>query len=754
MVFELSKLVSSQLFPFLPLQVPRTQEKYPPTYSRSLIQFYVFFTQITQAYSWQNNSLENYQRFQNQFQVTSERVTVQPQANLSPKQSELIRTIDALFPYIVDLKLQINSEVDTTLNKTKEDKGRSAETLSQHLSLPSPPKTSLSNQTFQLLEQGILSLPTELLLYIFENHATDWRSAGNLALTCKTFYQIINDPYSLKRFFKNSSPLFPSISYPLNLQLIGLTGFEPSHFGQELVDLSDEELKFIADHGSNLTSLALVNSKITPLGLANLLKRCPQLHTLEFRQCSAHFDAYMSVVGLYAKGLEHLKISDCAMSDPSLFALGICTPNLRSFEYENSQGQGLLSDYGLIPFLTRTSQLETIKLMGCSKVTQLSLMSYIKKKSLQVIRKGFQLKHLTFSYCSVMDERLFDSLAKYCPNLETLELGFSPTQCSSDLELKRRSLIGIAKNCSRLHSLKLVGCRYLSSPNVNEILNNCSNLTQLELVQCLSLNDVDLSNCSKLHYLNFQPTQTYQVSLEYLNNLKINCPDLKSLTLFDCVIKEADLLVYLEKSSLRQLQLMKCGSFGSPLLNALSLHCPTLESLEIEITGEKCHPQPFEDKDIENLARNCPSLTMLTLKSTNSSPITYPLWQLSELSLEYLARHCPDLRHLNLSHLDLLSKGSDSLNKNIIKFFTEKCLKITHLGFPAAQATDDLALSFILPYRHQLQSLSLEHNDWLTSGFLNELRKCSCLQYLWLKQSWKDSLQLANLFPHLKYSDL
>lgn len=737
----------SLIYPLYLQNIPKVANTYPPLYAGALNQFYIYFDQMVKDFfpkqAQETDRVAHYSKFQGRFCIDTDQITILPANQKIPehfKQARLIRTIGDLFCLSFDPNLQPSESQVAELKSPKN----------------SQPEKKVSDTQRQ---SGILSLPQELLLLIFNHSISNWRSLSRLALTCKKFYHIVENPHDLKQLFELSSSIFPSIlNRDLSRHLLTFTNFHPVYFGQ--ANLEDKDLEILASQSTELESLSLLRGRFTPQGFAHLLKCCPRLQSLEFHQFdNDNFDDYMTTVALFADHLEHLKISNCAMSDRSLLALGICAPRLRSFEYENHSCQGLISDYGLLPFFSRMSHLEVIKLTGCPKVTQASLISYIDHSinPAENLLKGTELKHLKFSYCGVIDTALFNSISQHCPDLESLELEFESLQCINQRVDKRNALIQVASACSNLRSLKLSGCTYLSSQNLRTMLNHCGNLLQLELSGSQFLKDSffeGLSTCEALQHLKLHPSEPANISQQNLTLLKKYNPQLKTLALINCKLKEKHLLFYLQDAALKQLQLMNCGAFGSSFLTTLAQSCPSLENLEIEMSGES-HPHPFDDISIGHLAKNCPSLTMLTLKSDNSTKKADRPWQLSALSLQHLA-HCLNLSHLNLSHLNLIPSDKRNVSaKEAIDLLTNRCLKISHLGLPNIQATKGQVLSLILPYKRQLSSLYLSNNQWVDLPFLKKLSDGSNLLYLWLNRtSIESDGQVVDLFPNLNYLDV
>jgi hypothetical protein len=731
----------------IPLRIVNTEQNTTGDYIGKLRNFLDFAQSILQTYynaKISQESLKNRKAtFSNQYLINNGEVFLKPlNKPLESHRAQIIKAIDSIFRHCFYQAVEARSK------EPIHDVGS---------------EQNIENTQEEVSPHSLLILPNELLTSILNwSISNHWKSMESFALACKRFYQIAKDPQNLKILFNSNVQLFTSISAShIKSRLLSHTDFYPIQLDKPQVNLSDEDLKVLADHGTHLKTLSLQGGSFTPEGLAYLLQKCPQLRSLEFHQCQmSHFDDCMAVVSLYAPTLEHLKVVDCSMSDQALLALSMRPHQLRSFEYENSLSQGALTDYGFIAFFSSAHHLESIKLVGCPQMTQEPVMHYINGKDPSNHPHGNKLKKLNFSYCGAANQELFEEIATKCPHLEALELGFAASQCSTDKTAKQVGLIHIAQGCPLLQTLKIAHCSYLESSVIEQMLTHCPNLKHLELYQSNPLTPnffKNLACCPHLRSFKFKPRIPAILTQQHLAALKSGCPELEQLALTNCQMLEGDLVNYLKNLHLTALQLRTCGMFGRPLLTALSQSCPQLEVLEIDTAQATRHPQPFDDQSIEQLAQKCPSLTTFSLNSSLSGHISP--WQLSARTLHHLALHCSQLTDLSISHLNLLPNKEmtrDSI-KEILASFTKRCLHIAHLGLPQSQATEEQIASLVFPYQHQLLSLNLEHSSKFKADFYQKLIACTQLHSLSLGHTLLDLAcfkRLVKALPFLRYLDI
>lgn len=731
----------------IPLRIVNTEKATTTHYLGELRNFLDFASQILQTYSPAKISQEALKNrkatFSNQYLIADDKVFLKSSDKpLEPHRAQIIKAINSIFTYCFYDAAKVTSKEPIHAVGSQQNI-EAKEEVSSH---------------------SIHILPNELLLSILNwSISNHWKSMESFALTCKRFYHIASDHRNQKQLFNSDAQLFTSISEPhIKSRLLSCTDFHPIQLNKPQVNLSDEDLRVLADHGAHLQTLSLQGGSFTPEGLAYLLQKCPQLHSLEFHQCQmSHFDDCMAVVSLYAPALEHLKIVDCSMTDQALLALSMRPHQLRSFEYENNLSTAGLTDYGFIAFFSSAHHLESIKLIGCPQVTQESLIHYINGKDLSDQPKGDKIKKLTFDYCGAVNQELFEEIANKCSYLEALELGFAASQCSTDKDEKQTELIHIAQSCPKLHTLKIAHCSYLESQTIEQMLNHCSNLKHLELYQSNPLSPsffTSLARCPQLKSFKFKPRIPAILVKQQLTTLKKGCPELEQLSLTNCQMLEEDFVDYLKDYGLTALQLRACGMFGRPILTALSQSCSQLKILEIDTAQATSHVQPFDDQSIGQLVQKCPSLTTFSLNSSFSGHISP--WQLSAQTLHHLALHCPQLTDLSLSHLNLLQsnqKMTQASIKKILTSFTKRCLHIAHLGLPQSQATEEQIASLVLPYRYQLLSLNLDHPSKFKADFYQKLVACTQLKALSLGHSLLDLgclKQLVKALPFLRYLDI
>ncbi|MBA3721767.1 MAG: hypothetical protein H0W88_05140 [Parachlamydiaceae bacterium] len=568
-----------------------------------------------------------------------------------------------------------------------------------------------------------------------------WSQLRSYTVFCKPFHDMTT-PSFLKEVFKvNKIRLFDTIDHSrMALKLVNYSGYKPTQFNHLLLNTTDEDLKIIGENGSNLRSLRLQGDKFSADALGLMLQKCPRLRSLEFNNCSSiHFDSYMAVVLIHGEKVDSLKIVDCyEMTDQSLIILSLRS-HWVSFEYWNSLSTSQLSDYGFTRFLSECTELETLRITGCPFVTQLSPIALINEKS-----DSNALKNLTFSNCSTIDHGLFFKLAKHCQNLRSVEFDFAPSQCETEKVEKRNFLNRLYAKCEFLSSVKLHHCLYLNKDVITNLFKRrrLDFIEEVEFHRCPGFENshfTRLSQCENLKRFVFEalPFHGLIKMTATLQELE-TCQLLESIVLRNCTFEHDALISLLAKlKGLLSLQLYNCkGTFDSKFLKDVAKQSPRLTCLEIEVN--KNEDFKFDDTGVLEIAKRCPDLSVLHLKSmdteTSKPSFTYR-------TLRALAKHTPELTHLTLSNLDLKDKEYDEriaeifvklgllfffdidlTDKNdydldvhvsdALDKFTNSCLRLKHLGLPGSRLKYRHFVILANTYSSQLVSLDVSNTNW------------------------------------------
>lgn len=401
---------------------------------------------------------------------------------------------------------------------------------------------------------------------------------------------------------------------------------------------SQEDLKAIPLAQSALIrQLHFYGGTFSPENLADFLQRCPHVRSISFEHCKfKNFDQYVTVVAAYIhQHLESIKIVNCKMSDEALYQLAAKCHHIHSFEFIDDKGEGQLSDWGMNAFFSRSLSLETIRLIGCPRLTyvplcllmQMTVESRIPPIYNQEliepgpskpgrIHKGHLIKEINFSYCGATSSILFEFIRSYCPYIQSQQFYLSKAQGLTELDSKQDEFKLMIEYSQHLKTLKLREIRY-----INEIIKFAldSVIEHLELSKCMNLNDSFFKHfeCTSLKTFKFESLQP-GTTLLYLKHFKklSEQTDLEVLSLTNCAIDADGLYEYIAQSpGLKELELIyPWSALKIPLLlDLLAKHCPNLESLKIHLPDNS--PQPlFDPRIIENLFQNCRSLKKLYLK--------------------------------------------------------------------------------------------------------------------------------------------
>ncbi|WP_068471296.1 F-box-like domain-containing protein [Candidatus Protochlamydia phocaeensis] len=779
-----------------PLKVYNPTSSITLEYVSSLLEFHGLVQQTFEDYFQREKpSLAQWERFKNDYLIREEGSTTTIKVKSTniemrdKRQKQIILAVTSLYRHLLKQSAVLNQTESPSFASLKEAGTECKEEEKapiHYLNYLAPLDFSSSNPK----PGPIQILPNEILDHIFSFVIKSWQDMGRISLTCKNFAYITLDPGCLKRYFQQS-PAFYQISRPdLSRRLLDYTHFHPTQLNPRQTDLSDKDLAIIANQGSQLSNLILQGGSFTVEGLKNLLQNCPELQTIEFHRCHLdHIDECISILGLYAPQLKHLRVIDCPMTDQSLLALAACKLQLLSFEYWNSLSQGTLTDYGLIPFFDSLPYLETVKLTGCLHATENALLALIEKPIPPTLeKKGSRLKEVGFSYCGYAGQALLESLADNCLKLEKLTLGFAPSLCTTNLLQKKQGLVRIFQDCNQLSSISLSDCRYLDEEafKLLTLTPTASSLKELELYRCIRLTPIFTQNLRNWTHLNtfkyqpFKPKDTVETppllkatpllsELAHLNLQTLSLVDCPIL--MDCPKKENSLNSYLEKkgSSLKHFELKGCGSFGASLLDKLGENCQNLENLELLISPST---NPFDDKSLEKLVKGCPALRTLQLKS----PSRNSCGSFSHQALNILAKGSPQLCHLTLEGFLLAPSkafnnqssestepkpeilGQESEIHRSLKAFTRRCIHLTHLGLPKNQLNATDALLLLNAFSAEMRSLDIDQTSWShQEKVIDAITQCKRLQNLQLCSTLITQEQLKHAIdalPHLQYLEI
>ncbi|MCE2982178.1 MAG: hypothetical protein LW832_01305 [Parachlamydia sp.] len=332
----------------------------------------------------------------------------------------------------------------------------------------------------------------------------DWNEIRALRMTCKNFYFGLRKAKFLSSWLAEHPPVFNN--------------------------LSSLDLYEISKNTSGLEKITFCGGSFTIQSFISFLKYSPHLTSLSFQNFDKNIDDFICALALYAPGVQHLSISDCPLSDQSLYALIAANYQLDSLHIHFSNKKGALTDYGFYPFLYHCKNLESLCISGCPLVTQLPL--FLLQYPADEVAP---LKNLAFLNCGMIDHLFFEKIN--LEHIESLEIEFHDLLVLDDASKKsfQDAFIDFGEETSNLKKLKINGCKWLDDKETMPFFLSLltSQLTDLELRKSnpLTLNFVEEALGHPLQSFIFEPSHleldqfpkpVFSHSLQKLN--LINCP--------------------------------------------------------------------------------------------------------------------------------------------------------------------------------------------------------------------------------------
>uniref|UniRef100_A0A7N1A4K4 F-box domain-containing protein n=1 Tax=Kalanchoe fedtschenkoi TaxID=63787 RepID=A0A7N1A4K4_KALFE len=168
---------------------------------------------------------------------------------------------------------------------------------------------------------------------------------------------------------------------------------------------------------------------LTPQGICTLLRRSPQLTSLEFPRFKIDVATELAEALPFAKKLNHLSLKVAMRGDRILSAIARTRPQLTSFKFDHSYATDMIDEY------TMSGLNQLFK--ACRGLTRLELTlprigsGILDREMSRLVKHLSHLKHMEI-LSSLSGHRTLFSLIRNCPSLETIEMrtaSFFPKNC-------------------------------------------------------------------------------------------------------------------------------------------------------------------------------------------------------------------------------------------------------------------------------------------------------------------------------------
>ncbi|WVR03260.1 hypothetical protein IAU60_000251 [Kwoniella sp. DSM 27419] len=267
--------------------------------------------------------------------------------------------------------------------------------------------------------------------------------------------------------------------------------------------LGDLGVQAFAKHSSGLRRAKFAGChRITERSLIPLIRSCPSLIELDFKDVIAVTDAVIYSLFLHTTYLYDLKLNGCTLLTenciPDLFDL--CSKGDDDI-VRAAAWAGLRSDdlTHLRPQVDAFDCLRAVDFTGCTNIGDQAVEN--------LINNAPKLRSLTLAKCSKLTDLALQSIGKLGKHLHHLHLG----HCEL---ITDEGVAKLAKACGRLRYIDLACCELLTDDSVKE-LSNMPKLRRVGLVKVVKITD------DAIYALVSQHNLLERVHLSYCNNLTV-----------------------------------------------------------------------------------------------------------------------------------------------------------------------------------------------------------------------------------------
>lgn len=220
--------------------------------------------------------------------------------------------------------------------------------------------------------------------------------------------------------------------------------------------VSDESIKCVANkHGKTLRIFEVFGCfNITPYGIRILGQTCKQLQTLNIGQCHKITDSAIGSLVSNLPELENLDLRGCKqVRDSAVKKIVRHCPLVTTLVLANCP---LITDVSLTEIATNLPRIRSLDICGCSRISD---------NGICALSKSCQRLELLDLTSTGVGHKSVLSLANYCSqSLCNLKLSF----CT---DISQNTVAHLAKNCRRLTTLHLYGCKRIRNTSHLRLLN-------------------------------------------------------------------------------------------------------------------------------------------------------------------------------------------------------------------------------------------------------------------------------------------
>ena len=320
-----------------------------------------------------------------------------------------------------------------------------------------------------------------------------------------------------------------------------------------------------------------------------------------------------------------------------------------------------------------------------------------------------KIKHLNFSNCGELDDRVFYQIVKTSKYIQELIIGSNYYSNN----ITDHSIIVISETALQLRKIEISQSKLITDSAIITLTKKCHYISEIKLVNCTKLSDVSINgiadNCQYLEVLKI--TNNNLITSSSIYHVYSKCKSLQVLTVIDCSIKSSSVVVAVasvivplllntvmkKKSSLQKLNFSRYRVVSDAYLQKF-LHNSNLLYLSLE------ENQSITDVTIITIASSIPTIISLNLSFC---------LQLTDIAIVELMKHCHALQHIDLQACKITDEA--------ISHIVHNSSQLQYANFNWCIQLTDNALQHLIdgPCNH-LTDLSLNGCNLITSGGIHE----------------------------------
>ncbi|XP_013397291.1 uncharacterized protein LOC106164051 [Lingula anatina] len=249
-----------------------------------------------------------------------------------------------------------------------------------------------------------------------------------------------------------------------------------THLDLSWCNINDNGVIAICEASKRLVSMKLNGCQMITDDSIDMLatKHGKSLETLEVFGCYNVTPMGMEILAEHCKGLKSLNVGQChRLSDACIVQLSESLSQIRTLDL---RGLKQIKDNCIRKIVRKCPHLNTLVLANCLRITDVAL--------IEVSTYAPNVKWLDASGCRNISNQAIGAVSKNCRGLEHLDV--------SSTGITHLSVIMLANNSNEtLQKLKISFCQDITESSIVKLVRNCRRLDTLHLYGCKGIRSLD-----------------------------------------------------------------------------------------------------------------------------------------------------------------------------------------------------------------------------------------------------------------------